>query len=292
MIMHKPRGPIRLEVHAHEGHCKLSQLLPRGFSLIELLVVISIIALLLSILVPVLRQVKNQARAVICLSNLRQWGTFFFLYTGDNDGYFPAHHTGGMLTSQLMWVGPLERYYEDEKLRFCPTATIPAFPGGAFFPRGEKFLAWGYFPWVLPGYRDKAGSYGLNSWFNSNPDSFPAWPSLGGNNYKKVDVSGASNIPLFLDCTMPYGRPQAGNAPPAYDGELAPSVPGMGTPMKRFCINRHNQHINGLFLDLSVRKIGLKQLWNLKWHRNYDTGAPAPTDWDDPDHWMYGMRDY
>ena len=52
----------------------------RGFTLLELLVVIAIIALLMGILVPVLRKVREQARAVVCRSNMRQWGTLFYMY--------------------------------------------------------------------------------------------------------------------------------------------------------------------------------------------------------------------
>ena len=59
-----------------------------GFTLIELLVVISIIALLLSILVPALRRAREQAKSVVCLSNLRQQGLTMALYIEDNDGYY------------------------------------------------------------------------------------------------------------------------------------------------------------------------------------------------------------
>ena len=45
----------------------------KGFTLIELLVVISIIAVLMAILIPALTQVKEQARTIICKSNLRQY---------------------------------------------------------------------------------------------------------------------------------------------------------------------------------------------------------------------------
>ena len=60
----------------------------RGFTLIELLVVIAIIALLMSILMPALARVKNQARTVGCRANLRQWTLFFSMYAEDNNGRF------------------------------------------------------------------------------------------------------------------------------------------------------------------------------------------------------------
>ena len=58
----------------------------QGFTLIELLVVIAIIALLMAILIPALNQAREQAKAVICQSNLHQWGAIFLMYTDDNDG--------------------------------------------------------------------------------------------------------------------------------------------------------------------------------------------------------------
>jgi prepilin-type N-terminal cleavage/methylation domain-containing protein len=60
----------------------------RGFTLIELLVVIAIIALLMSILMPALAKVKDQARAVACLANLRQWNFIFNTYINENNGKF------------------------------------------------------------------------------------------------------------------------------------------------------------------------------------------------------------
>lgn len=59
-----------------------------GFTLIELLVVISIIALLVSILLPALARAREQAKSIVCLSNLRQQGLTMALYVGDNDGYY------------------------------------------------------------------------------------------------------------------------------------------------------------------------------------------------------------
>ncbi len=58
----------------------------KGFTLIELLVVIAIIALLLSILMPSLQKVKNQASAVVCMSNQKQLAMAWFMYAEANDG--------------------------------------------------------------------------------------------------------------------------------------------------------------------------------------------------------------
>ena len=60
-----------------------------GFTLMELLVVISIIALLLSIMVPCLRKVKAHARRVACQNNLHQGLLAGHMYAGDFDNYLP-----------------------------------------------------------------------------------------------------------------------------------------------------------------------------------------------------------
>jgi prepilin-type N-terminal cleavage/methylation domain-containing protein len=60
-----------------------------GFTLIELLLGIAVIALPMAILMPMLQRVKEQARAIGCQSNLKQWALIFPIYASDNDKKFP-----------------------------------------------------------------------------------------------------------------------------------------------------------------------------------------------------------
>jgi prepilin-type processing-associated H-X9-DG protein len=61
-------------------------------------------------------------------------------------------------------------------------------------------------------------------------------------------------------------------------------------------MNRHSGFLNGLFLDWSVKRVGLKELWTMKWHRQFDTngfwtkaGGAQSSDWPE---WMRSFKDY
>ena len=75
---------------------------PGGFTLLELLIVISILSLLLAILMPSLGRARAIAREVTCSSSLRSWAMAANIYAGDFDGYFPhtddrdRNHTPGI----------------------------------------------------------------------------------------------------------------------------------------------------------------------------------------------------
>src|SRR5690242_18166424 len=72
-----------------------SESLPRrgasrsGFTLVELLVVIGIIAVLIGILMPALSRARQQAQSAECMSNMRACGQIFLLYATENKGFLP-----------------------------------------------------------------------------------------------------------------------------------------------------------------------------------------------------------
>jgi len=266
----------------------------RGYTLIELLVVIAIVALLMAILSPSLAQARRRARAVACQVNLQQWSVVLSMYTNEHDGpFFEGTVPEGVEDSARgRWMDALRWYYTDQpKIRCCPMAAKTQYElnsdGVAVLTRGRgTFVAWGIFDgsgWTTNG---DYGSYGLNRWV-TNP--LPGVKPRGRPteyNWRTCEVQHAMRIPLFLDCHWVGGWPEEhSNEPPEYDGDWEGK---RVNNIKRFCLNRHDGAINGLFLDWSTRKLGLKKLWKLKWHRKYDTNAEPPV-WPD---WMRNFKDY
>ena len=290
--MCKPRAFTPLEVRT--GGCpNLRGLLLMGFTLVELLVVIAIIALLMSILLPAMSRVRKQAKAVMCQSNLKQMGTCFTMYTGDNDGYFQEgwYDTAPVSMEKDMWMEALRPYYQEPDLRLCPMATKPATKMGLSPGEGNTFIAWGIFTgaWGFDVAGDY-GSFGGNCFvWNPPPHVEVIQGHLTSNNWRRDDVRGTAFIPLFLDCKWYDGWPDNEEVPPEYQDEPWGSDHLNG--MLRFCVNRHNEYVNCIFLDYSIRRIGLKELWRVKWHRTFDLTAPLPVAWNDPVHWMFGMGD-
>lgn len=277
----------------------------RGFTLIELLVVIAIIALLMAILMPALERVKKQARAAACQSNLHQWSLFFSMYLDEHDGSFCQGVNGLAGGGNNRWVKALRRYHQYNSEFFCcPTATKPTQDiNGQPTGYTGKYAAWGIFSaetghtgWPTRAEGGLYGSYGVNGWA-INPDVGSTRgddPALMGKFWRTMNMKNQNAIPLLLGATRYNGLPDAMDDPPAYDGQWWDQ--GTGGRMIRYCLNRHDGFVNGLFMDSSVRKLGLKELWTLQWHRQYDTQGPWTraggvwaTDWPE---WMRSFKDF
>jgi prepilin-type N-terminal cleavage/methylation domain-containing protein len=278
-----------------------------GFTLIELLVVIAIVALLMAILLPVLRRARNHARTVVCQSNLKQWGQIFNLYTQDSEGFLPDNPIyailvilrGPFVTSYNRRVSSYARI-STEDITCCPMATTG--PGesaskgkwGLGLETGERWegeVKFGstFSAWEMTGLGSPFRcSYGFNDHiFPTHTYSYYHKRHMGLDTFS---VEGSANIPAFPDATWFERAPESDDDPPRrehHDG---------GKGIQDFCVNRHNGYINGLFLDWLVRRIGLKELWTLKWEPKYDTAGPwtraggvRPDNWPA---WMRNFKDY
>jgi prepilin-type N-terminal cleavage/methylation domain-containing protein len=273
--------------------CLPRNLSRRAFTLIELLVVISIVALLMAVLLPTLQRVRKQAKGVVCQSRLRELGLQSAIYIEEHIGSmkaapWPDWHI------PFWYKGPLL----DPRLLLCPSASTPL--AGPLFPWGDAFHAYAFGrvdPAAAPEKRSALGyaSYGWNGWLRYD-DSSP-WKDCM---WRTRDVKGPSRVPVLFDCAQrvagllhldpppkqPFTAPPEPDSSSFYYGNRVPSA----------CIQRHGEGIKMLFLDWSVRQVGLKELWTLKWHPEYDTGGPwtraggvQPEQWPA---WMRKFKDY
>lgn len=110
----------------------------RAFTLVELLVVISIIALLVSILMPALSKARYQAKKVLCMSNIRQWGLASSTYAADYEGWFPDVPSAGNNniwdvakgfvryhpTHPLMWTAASQVHSNDDRSTLNPCIVL------------------------------------------------------------------------------------------------------------------------------------------------------------------------
>ncbi len=238
-----------------------------GFTLIELLVVIAIIALLLSILIPSLGKAKEHARTVICRSHLHQWGVVFSLYTQEYDGRFMPGIDEDWATARYSWIYSLIPYYDAPEIRLCAKAKRTEAQGGR-----PPHIAWDMMlsnPGELTFLEDseyRIGSYAINWWVNDSDLVSGAGldPKL---KWRRADQANTSSIPVLSDGGFMLTRPHANDDPPLYDGQFAWADGARG--LDRVCTNRHGGGINILYMDWSASKVGLKDLWRQKWHRNY-----------------------
>jgi len=265
----------------------------KGFTLIELLVVIAIIALLMSILMPTLRRAKERAKMIGCLANLRQWNLVASMYTEANAGKFWDSDPG---TPAYWWPVYMEDKYKDwktNKIWFCPSAIKPIQDAsgrraGAF----SIFSAWGIFTGSGLGPNGIAGSYGINGYclIPRTATTYEGGVSVQYG-WKTAGEKSSNRVPWFIEALRFDLWPLDTQGPAANEVEM-----WTGNNMGRCCINRHQGFLNAAFMDWSVREVGVKELWTLKWHKKFNTmgpwtkaGAVRAEDWPE---WIRRFKDY
>jgi len=270
----------------------------------EFIVVLGCIIFLLLNISAINRTGRRRAKEMVCLSNLHQWGTIFEMFTNDHDGYF---NRGWDVGETELWMNALRPYYTDNwNLLLCPEASRIV----ESTTDSIVFRAW-FRDFNLPdeGQFHCVGSYGINSWTNNMTSDRgfrleewfwkrPDETSTIAPGTRSPDGKSAStnNIPVFADSTWHDCWPRHTDMPAPYPDSYWIGDVGVTGEMNHFCIDRHNGAINMLFMDWSARKVGLKELWILKWHRSYNTDGPwtkaggvHPSDWPE---WMRNFKEY
>ncbi len=137
-----------------------------GFTLVELLVVVAILALLFSILAPSLRRIRRLTQATTCRSNLGELNKAHQQYIAANNGHFFQYR------NNRIYMDFLEPYHLADDVRVCPQAPIRTSGWGS------NDTAWRYNTSQV-----QRGSYGVNGWIYSPQGSDSVAAGAGGNKY-------------------------------------------------------------------------------------------------------------
>ncbi len=153
----------------------------KGFTLIELLVVIAIIAILAAILFPVFAQARERARAITCVSNLKQMGLALMMYNQDYDETYACGWASGD-GGKSMWRMTLKPYIEKFGDSGSPYDAANGKGKGIYLCPDDPFANSGYDP---TSYGYNAQPYGGNSGMTmgwvavGNGGAFPGAPEAG-----------------------------------------------------------------------------------------------------------------
>lgn len=273
----------------------------------DMVIALVCVALVLLTLGAVGQTGRGRAKEYVCQANLHRWGDVFGGIIEENDGRFSS----GFVPGGYYWPLGLPPELQDWKRNrtwFCPTATVPQWNEQGISSGGMSiFNAWGIIQLRDADMRYKgepiavsenglAGSYGLNGYvIPIEPwglDVYPESPVPASNGWRDLQtLSSASAIPMFLDALRFDVWPLESHAPAAQENAAWGS-----NHMARCCINRHDGAVNCLFVDGSARKVGLKELWTLKWHKGFNTAGPwtkaggvQPENWPE---WIRPFKDY
>jgi prepilin-type N-terminal cleavage/methylation domain-containing protein/prepilin-type processing-associated H-X9-DG protein len=251
----------------------------RGFTLVELLVVVAIVAILIALLLPVVTRARRLANTVVCLSNLCQFGAAYHRYASENKGKPIRRDDNDPPLVLLMMPASGE---QRGAVPLCPEAaelsTRRLGGGQATVLSGDARHAWGLeiidpiitsLSWPWP----DGCSYGNNVWAFSGATSPLDW-----SNYSRQEVfmrvmpgiSQSDLAPLFADAMTSEGSPlEVDTPPPSLTGPFVMEDAHRPFTMKTFCMARHGRAINIVFLDGHAATTPLEDLWKLRWHNQW-----------------------
>jgi prepilin-type N-terminal cleavage/methylation domain-containing protein len=239
----------------------------KGFTLIELLVVIAIIAVLMSILMPALSRAKGGAKEAVCKNHQHQWGLIWKMFTDDNEGFFMDRDAVND------WLVMIKDGYEtalDPKIWLCPMATKNS-DFKTIRPEGGRnpFAAWD----DSMGGDYYKGSYVINLYIAAAAQGSRAnWADFWGT----PSFKGAAYGPIMFDGQWKDMESEGPWDEPPED-EQDPWNSGPKHEMRRACIKRHGKYnVFGTFLDFSCRKKTIKEIWRVRWHKNWPANADLP----------------
>lgn len=222
----------------------------RGFTLVELLVVIGIISLLISILLPALARARQAARDVQCLSNLHQLGTAFQTYANLNKGWWPkpcgtAASPANFWSTDWIWPIVYGQDYLNRTNETWVQGTIFECPGAAAMelpPASAMQYQDGY------AYR----SYGMSAHLNQVKGD----GSDGRGTFKyMILVTTPSDTCLLIDNAQPWAGTWTANAPQTSASKTSPTISNdQVIPLQEASL-RHNGYLNILYVDLHAASL-------------------------------------
>ena len=185
---------------------KAPHLLQRaGFTLIEILIVISIVAILAAILFAAFSRARGIARTTVCQNNLHQIGVAMNLYVQEHDGHYPG--ASG-------WADVLLPYIKDKQVFVCPANDPSIYGPGAWFNLDYAYndSRFTILRQGLRGRNESGSSYPSINWLCMDVESatplFKLPDSCGL--YARFDTmhSGGANY-LFLDGHIKWLTPES-----------------------------------------------------------------------------------